>query len=337
MMSDTLMRQWQMLRLIPRHPSKIDTTTLMQQLADKGFTTTARTLQRDLQRLSSIYPLLCDSREKPYGWCWSRDANVHEVPGIDSDTALTFYLAERHLEPLLPRTTIRRLEPHFRRAEEVLDQADAGNGNPAWRNKVRVLHRGPGLKNPVISSSVQSAIYDALLHNRRLNVEYLPRGTETTKQYEINPLGLVLKDGLFYLVCSMWDYPDIRLLTLHRMRVAAVMDTPCTVPEGFDLDAYITSGELDFAIGGEIKLEVRVRSHIAFHLQERPLHQEQQLTENDDGSWLLISTVRDTSELRWWLLGFGENVEVLAPLELRDEFRRVAHEMAGLYNASLYS
>jgi hypothetical protein len=33
MMSDTLMRQWQMLRLIPRHPSKISTTELMQALA----------------------------------------------------------------------------------------------------------------------------------------------------------------------------------------------------------------------------------------------------------------------------------------------------------------
>jgi len=231
MSNDTLMRQWQMLRLIPRQPSKMSTTALMQRLADDGFATTARTLQRDLQRLSSIYPLLCDDRDKPYGWSWSRDANVHEVPGIDSDTALAFYLAEKHLEPLLPRTTLKRLEPHFRRAEEVLDQADTGKGNPAWRNKVRVLHRGPGLKNPAIAQDVQSAIYEALLHNRRLDVEYLARGKDEAKQYELNPLGLVLKDGLFYLVCSMWDYPDIRLITLHRMRAATVMDVPCAGPE----------------------------------------------------------------------------------------------------------
>jgi len=32
-MSDTLMRQWQMLRLIPRQPSKISTSELMQGLA----------------------------------------------------------------------------------------------------------------------------------------------------------------------------------------------------------------------------------------------------------------------------------------------------------------
>jgi len=331
-MSDTLMRQWQMLRLIPRHPSKISTTQLIHSLADDGFKTTPRTLQRDLTRLSTVYPLLCDDRDKPYGWSWSADANVHEVPGIDSDTALAFYLAEKHLEPLLPRTTIKRLAPHFKRAEEVLDQADADKGNPAWRNKVRVLHRGPGLKTPAIVPEVQTAVYNALLRNRRLDVHYLRRGEVDTKHYELNPLGLVLKDGLFYLVCSMWDYEDIRLLTLHRMQAASVIDIPCTAPDNFDLDSYIESGELDFAVGGSIKLKARISNQVAIHLQERPLHEDQTLTECDDGDYILESTTQDTNELRWWLLGFGSNVEVLKPSELREEFWKISQQMHTTYS-----
>ena len=304
----------------------------MHALADEGFTTTARTLQRDLVRMSSIYPLLCDDRDKPFGWSWSKDANLLEVPGIDSDTALAFYLAEKHLEPLLPRTTIKRLAPHFRRAEEVLDRVDADKGNPAWRNKVRVLHRGPGLKSPAIQSDVQSAVYDGLLRNRRLNVTYLLRGKDEAKEYELNPLGLVLKDGLFYLVCSMWDYPDIRLITLHRMQAARVIDVPCAAPDDFNLDDYIASGELDFAIGGEIKLKVRISRQIAIHLEERPLHDDQKLSENDNGCWLLEATTQDTNELRWWLLGFGSGVEVIAPDYLREEFKMISNEMASTYS-----
>jgi len=333
-MSDTLMRQWQMLRLIPRQPSKISTSELKQSLADEGFSTTPRTLQRDLIRMSSIYPLVCDDRDKPFGWSWSRDANVHEVPGIDSDTALAFHLAEKHLEPLLPRTTLKRLEHHFKRAEEVLDQADGNHGNPAWRNKVRVLHRGPGLKSPSVNANVQSAVYDALLRNRKLDVEYLPRGASEPKQYELQPLGLVLKDGLFYLVCSMWDYSDIRLITLHRMQTATVMDVPCTIPDGFDLDNYIASGELDFAIGGEIKLKAKICRQIAIHLEERPLHDDQQITQCDDGSYMLETTAQDTNELRWWLLGFGSGVEIIEPANLREEFKQISIEMAGAYSKS---
>ncbi|MFQ5519326.1 MAG: helix-turn-helix transcriptional regulator, partial [Mariprofundus sp.] len=261
----------------------------------------------------------------------NKDDNVHEVPGIDSDTALAFYLAEKHLEPLLPRTTIKRLTPHFKRAEEVLDQADADRGNPAWRNKVRVLHRGPGLKNPAIASDVQSAIYDALLRNRRLDVAYLPRGKDEAKQYELNPLGLVLKDGLFYLVCSMWDYPDIRLLLLHRMKSADVMDIPCIAPEDFDLDGYIESGELDFAVGDAIELKAWISETMAIHLQERPLHSNQLISISDNGRILLNVTVQDTNELRWWLLGFGDQVEILAPEGLRSDFHAIANNMAKAY------
>jgi len=179
---------------------------------------------------------------------------------------------------------------------------------------------------------VQSAVYDALLRNRKLDVAYMPRGEDEAKQYEINPLGLVLKDGLFYLVCSMWDYPDIRLITLHRMNTASVMDIPCVAPDGFDLDAYIASGELDFAIGGKIKLKAKVNSQIAIHLEERPLHDDQQLTQCDDGLYLLESTAQDTNELRWWLLGFGQNIEVIAPDDLRKEFQQTSEQMAAIYS-----
>ncbi len=258
------MRQWQMLRLIPRQPSKISTTELMQRLADKGFSTTPRSLQRDLVRMSSIYPLVCDDRDKPFGWSWDKHANVHEVPGINSDTALAFYLAEKYLEPLLPRTILKRLAPHFKRAGQVLDQADADKGNPAWRNKVRVLHRGPGLKNPAIIPDVQSAVYDALLRNRRL-------------------------------------------------------------------DDYIASGELDFAVGDGINLKAWISADMAVHLQERPLHSRQVISEPDDGRILLDVTVQDTNELRWWLLGFGDQVEILKPVSLREYFRVIIQNMAKAY------
>jgi len=178
---------------------------------------------------------------------------------------------------------------------------------------------------------VQSAVYDGLLRNRRLDVVYLPRGADKSKQYEIHPLGLVLKDGLFYLVCSMWDYPDIRLLTLHRMNMATVMDTPSLAPDGFDLDKYIESGELDFAVGDTINLKAWISEDMAIHLQERPLHANQTIVETDGSRILLTAMVQDTNELRWWLLGFGDQVEILAPESLRSNFHAIANNMAKAY------
>jgi len=84
-MSDTLMRQWQMLRLVPRHPGEISTAELKQRLADEGFDTTQRTIQRDLMTLSDIYPLTCDDRSKPFGWSWMSEADVLDVPCMIPD------------------------------------------------------------------------------------------------------------------------------------------------------------------------------------------------------------------------------------------------------------
>jgi len=330
-MSDTLMRQWQMLRQVPRYPLKVSTAELKQKLADEGFETTQRTIQRDLVRLSTIYPLASDEEGKPFGWSWMADADVMDIPSMDSHTALAFWMAGEHLEPMLPKTTLRQLRPHFRTAAQVLDNIATDKGAPAWRDKVRVLHRGPKLQAPAIDVDVQNQVYDALLRNRRLVVTYVPRGQENGKEYEINPLGLVFKNGIIYLVCSMWDYPDIRLLTLHRIQNSELLDKPATAPSNFNLDAYISSGELEFAVGGDIQLKALFSSDAVFHLGERPLSDDQKIAEQQDGRVLVTATVQDTSELRWWLLGFGDGVEVLKPVKLRRYFAGIAANMAISY------
>jgi len=141
---------------------------------------------------------------------------------------------------------------------------------------------------------------------------------------------LVFKDGVSYLVCSIWDYTDIRLLTLHRIEKAVVMDVPITVPEGFNLDAYIASGELDFVISGSIKFKAIFSKEAAFHLEERPLSDYQCMIDHDD-KVMLTATINDTSELRWWLLSFGDQVEVLEPKDIRSDMKNIIQSAAKLY------
>lgn len=52
------------------------------------------------------------------------------------------------------------------------------------------------------------------------------------------------------------------------------------------------------------------------------------MIERKDGRALVRATVADTTQLRWWLLGFGEKVEVLKPKRLREEFRAVSRKLA---------
>ena len=68
-----------------------------------------------------------------------------------------------------------------------------------------------------------------------------------------------------------------------------------------------------------------------WHLPLHRLSARQTLRYCPDGRVRVTATVRDTLQLRWWLLGFGEQVEVIGPETLREEFAETAGEMHRLY------
>jgi predicted DNA-binding transcriptional regulator YafY len=196
---------------------------------------------------------------------------------------------------------------------------------------VRVIHRGPRLRLPDIDEAILEAVTRGLLEGRRLDVAYRSRANGDLIRCELNPLGLVVKGGLTYLVCTFWDYTDLRQVVLHRVHHAEVLDKPAIVPEGFDLDRYIQEGEFAYPVGEPICLEAVFSRGAHLHLRDTPLSADQVLTALDDERVLVRATVENTAELRWWLLGFGELVEVRAPTDLREEFRTRATTMAAVY------
>src|SRR5450830_402074 len=110
---DTLLRQWQMLRLIPRHPQKISARDLHEKLKSEQFDVTKRTIERDLLSLSEMFPLVSDERNRPYGWSWQKNAPLFSLPGLSHTEALTLAMVEQHLNTLLPSSTLQQLQPYF--------------------------------------------------------------------------------------------------------------------------------------------------------------------------------------------------------------------------------
>ncbi len=161
-MSDTLLRQWELLRSIPRAPRKIDVASLVTKLRTAGYETTKRSIQRDLNLLSSVFPLICDDRSQTYGWSWSADAPTFDLPAMDGPTALTLRLIEQFIPTLLPSTIRNQLAPQFERARAVLG-ANADNALRQWADCVRVVPREMPLLAPKFNDDAVRVVYDALL------------------------------------------------------------------------------------------------------------------------------------------------------------------------------
>ncbi len=327
----TTLRHLAMLRRIPRAPAFITTPDLRSALENLDYTVDIRTVQRDLEALSSVFPLYCDTSSKPFRWQWLAGGEVFDIPGIDAHSALVFKLAGMFLEPLLPVSAMETLMPYFRCADRVLGVTGAKCGS--WKDKVRVLPRGQRLLVPDVDGEILNTVHQGLFFGRQIMISYRARNMPEAREYVVNPLGLVLRNGLLYLVVTFNQYQDIRQLLLHRMERAELTNEPCSRPDGFDLDAYIQSQGFDILRGGpDFHIKFRFKATPAAALHETPLSQDQVITPPEDKEWVQVSaTVADTEQLRWWLLGFGSQVEVLEPLELREEFREYSKQMARLY------
>jgi len=333
-MSETLLRQWELLRSIPRAPRKIDVGTLMTKLEGAGYRISKRTLQRDLNQLSAVFPLSSDTRGPAFGWSWSANAPAFDLPTMDGRTALTVRMIEQFIPMLLPPTILDILAPQFARARAVLG-ASPENLLGRWANCVRVVPREMPLLPPKFNNEAVRVVYDALLAGKRFTAEYRSRAADIDelKSYEVSPLGLVARGALLYLVCTLWNYQDIRQLALHRIVSAAPTEKPVTKSDGIDLDSYIEQGEFQYPVGPIIQLKAKFVRDAAAHLYETALSEDQKIENIDADHVLVTATVRDTSQLEWWVSGFGPLVEILAPIALRRRMIEAARSLKKLYHA----
>src|SRR6056297_636922 len=143
----TVRRQWEILRLLPRHLYAISTTDIHDKLRSIGYEVSKRTIERDLASLEQQFPLRCEERGRTHLWSWHKDAQVAQVPGMASTEALTLLLAGDYLRDLLPDGVITDVEPYLKRAESTI----AGTKLRDWRSKVRRLGGSPTLIPPDVA------------------------------------------------------------------------------------------------------------------------------------------------------------------------------------------
>ena len=328
---DTLLRQWEMLRQIPRYPKKVTARTLLERLETSGYVTTKRTIERDLQALSRHFPLALDNRSAPFGWSWQKDAAAIDVPALSSSEALSFMMVRRFLEPLMPASVLSQLAPYFSMAERCLSSQGGKVPTGSWLKKIAVVPAGQPLLPAPVTAEAQSILHEALLHNRQVRLSYQKRGDQNAVECVAHPLGLVQRGGVLYLIATLFDYDDARLLALHRVRSAELLAADARHPDGFDLDAFIAAGNLGFGQEQTINLVLRFSRSAGEHLWDTPLASNQKISEISEGRIEVHATVIDTPQLRWWLLGFAEGVEVIEPPSLRQDVAARLHSANRLY------
>lgn len=179
---------------------------------------------------------------------------------------------------------------------------------------------------------VAGAVWD----QRQIRMRY--QSWRGEKRRVVEPLGLVLKSGAWYLVGQVEKSP--RTYRIARILELAVLEQRFERPTDFDLEAYWREGAQRLEADLHRNLTRLRLSPVAVRMLEAFLspyvRSAMQIGDSasPDGWREAVMPVGSIRQACSELLRFGAEVEVLEPPELRARMAEVAAEMAGIYSGA---
>ena len=177
------------------------------------------------------------------------------------------------------------------------------------------------------------AIAESVWEGRRIELDYDRGDVVVTRA--LDPLGLVLKAGVWYLVGA--HDGQIRTYRVSRARRVAALEDAVVRPPGFDLSTYWTESITAFEREApRIEVTLRVRRDAVRRLEDvissSLLEASIEEPDPEPETWRRIRITFDwPREVAGKVLALGGAVEVMAPPELRAELAALAAETLTRY------
>jgi predicted DNA-binding transcriptional regulator YafY len=208
----------------------------------------------------------------------------------------------------------------------------------AMRAQERVVVDPRGWRRRAEDLSQLAVVQDAMWSDRRLRLRYQAVGRTAPREQGVDPWGVVVKAGVWYLVAAIGGEP--RLYRVSRIEQAEVLDEPAERPPQLDLEAvWRRLRQRVEEPGPGLEVEVRVRPEVVEMLLRLcaaqlvgPAVRE---PAPDASGWttLRLPFVAEGAA-RAMLLGFGVDLEVLSPATLRRSIAETARLVLDLYETA---
>ncbi len=300
------------------------------ELADE-LEVSLRTVYRDLDELGAAgIPVYAE--RGPAGGYQLVDGYRTRLTGLSADEAETLFLsglegpaAQLGLGTVLAAAQLKvlaALPPELRsRATRIRERFLLVA--PAWfKTQDELASLGP--------------VAQAVWEGRSIQMRY--RGPEGPVERRVEPFGLVLKAGIWYLVARRSG--ALRTYRVSRILSAEMLDERFERPDDFNLGAYWEASQTAFE-QSLLRLDVRVSvrsdaiSSLIYSVGGRArIPDELDSIPADPNRWVEITFKTDSLETAHDdLLRMGALVHVLAPAELGEMVARTAQEIADYYRS----
>jgi predicted DNA-binding transcriptional regulator YafY len=287
-----------------------------------------RTIHRDVEALSGAgVPVYAD--RGPYGGIRLVDGYRTRLTGLTGDEAEAIFLSG------LPGPA-----------------AELGLGTVVAAARLKVLASLPGELRTRAARLVErfhldaagwfqagepvphlTAISDAVWESRRRRIVYT-RATDSVVERVIDPLGVVLKGGVWYLVAVADD--QTRTYRVSRVTEAETLSDRFERPPGFDLATYWTESSAAYEestprVEVIVRVDRRGMRDLMSAVGERVVMAADQLSDPEEGWSRLRLRLDWPEEAAGRLLGAGPGLEVVEPPEVRRRVIALARAVVERY------
>ncbi len=245
-----------------------------------------------------------------------------------------YYLPELDFTPeekvallLVNRLSSGELTPFSREAQAALKKLspDLGEGSRLGNAAPPRLRFAPMRER----EDILNRLWQAAVECRRVRFTYrsLGKGKGRAQERELDPYGLYLERGAWYVVGFCHLRGEIRSFRVSRIESQVEFASPegegpdFTRPADFRLERYARILPWEFEEGAPRKARVRFSPRMAWQV-ERDLGDIYRFEWAPDGGGILEVKVRNEEAFLNWVLSFAEDAEVMAPPELRNKVKR---------------
>ncbi|MEU7746523.1 YafY family protein [Nonomuraea sp. NPDC049158] len=290
-----------------------------------------RTVYRDVEALSAAgVPVYAD--RGPAGGYQLLDGYRTRLTGLTAEEASSLFLAG------LPGPAAELgLSEVVASAElKLLAALPPEPRSHASRMRERFLMDVPGWYRDADDVPHLSEVAAAVWEQRRLRMTYRRWGQQDVER-EVNPYGLVLKGGSWYLIAAP-DGQRPRTYRVARILTLETLPGGFDRPEGFDLGDFWQDYSREFrermyTAEAVIKVAPGTDSLLAYTMGNDVVTAAlAEGGEPDAEGWRTLTVpIESLTHARWLLLRLGASVEVLGPPELRALMAEAIAELGKIY------
>jgi hypothetical protein len=298
--------------------------------SNKGEGVKKRQVQEDLKFIESEegYRMEIDAIQdghKKYYRYHKRNASIKEQP-INQEEINLIHDA---------LTLLKRFEgvPQFDWLEEVENHLYSTSQLGERAKSVVSFQSNPYLKG---MNKFYKPLFDAIVNKRVLELCYQPFGKEE-RIITVSPYHLKQYNNRWFLIAKRVDFQEY-LSNFAIDRIVSVKEISKQfepLDDDFDFDEYYSD-----VIGVSVTdspvedVVLHVSEKALGYIVTKPLHESQSTkpTQLEDGRWEISIKVKENYELMSLIRSFGDGIEVVKPIKLREEMRCMVMKMAKLYD-----